>query len=396
MVFILDPEAFTILETLYLPSPPAFFAVNGLFDVDFRIVAACRNGTICTLKRGWSQAKVITLLESQAVGLIRREKTILVGTMDDCLQSFSSKGKHLWSQKLPASIKCVEPVDIPSRSVQLTAVALENRQIILFNDKHVVDCFLVNDIVSAMKFGRFGREESALVMITISGGLTVKILKRTAQFDKLESALAPTLNKQATDKLNIPKKTKLFVEQTQREREQGTSMHRAFQNDLFLLRLNTARAFVSALQTSSNPISTTTTMDSSSLASTNGNSSQESIKLSAQVMGLGPVFKLIIGLCNTGVTPSRFLLISFYCDDKLYRLSKNMIRVPMLVPGLEYNFETIVECVSDLGISDQLYVFITKDKSYSLMDSDKGSSSESFSAKPLLSAIINMPVAEMI
>ena len=45
-----------------------------------------------------------------------------------------------------------------------------------------------------------------------------------------------------------------------------------------------------------------------------------------------------------------------------FRLSKNMIRVPMLVPGLEYNFETIVECVSDLGISDQLYVFITKDK----------------------------------
>ena len=107
------------------------------------------------------------------------------------------------------------------------------------------------------------------------------------------------------------------MEQTQREREQGTAMHRAFQNDLFLLRLNTARAFVSALQTSSNPISTT--RDTTSLSSTDGNSSQESIKLSAQVMGLGPVFKLIIGLCNTGVTPSRFLLISFYCDDKLYR-----------------------------------------------------------------------------
>ena len=46
-----------------------------------------------------------------------------------------------------------------------------------------------------MKFGRFGREDSALVMITIGGGLLVKILKRTAQFEKLESALAPTLNK---------------------------------------------------------------------------------------------------------------------------------------------------------------------------------------------------------
>ena len=41
----------------------------------------------------------------------------------------------------------------------------------------------------------------------------------------------------------------------------------------------------------------------------------------------------------------------------------------MLVPGLEYNFETIVECVSDLGISDQLYVFITKDKVFSSLSS---------------------------
>ena len=36
MIFILDPEAFTILDTMYLPSPPAFLAVTGLFDVDFR------------------------------------------------------------------------------------------------------------------------------------------------------------------------------------------------------------------------------------------------------------------------------------------------------------------------------------------------------------------------
>ena len=61
---------------------------------------------------------------------------------------------------------------------------------------------------------------------------------------------------QVNEKLNIPKKTKLFVEQSSRERENGTLMHRVFQHDLFLLRLNTARAFVRALQTSSNPITT--------------------------------------------------------------------------------------------------------------------------------------------
>ena len=118
---------------------------------------------------------------------------------------------------------------------------------------------------------------------------------------------------QQAEKLNIPKKTKLFVEQSTREREHGTLMHRVFQHDLFLLRLNTARSFVRALQTSSNPITNVTGEDS-------GGGKEESIKLSAQVLGLGPVFKLVIGLCNTSVgTPSRYLLISFYCDDKLYR-----------------------------------------------------------------------------
>ena len=113
---------------------------------------------------------------------------------------------------------------------------------------------------------------------------------------------------QSFDKFNIPKKTKLFVEQSARERETSTVMHRVFQHDLYLLRLNTARSFVRALQTSSNPISSSSGDDS------------ESIKLSAQVLGLGPVFKLIIGLCNTSTsTPSRYLLISFYCDDKMYR-----------------------------------------------------------------------------
>jgi hypothetical protein len=52
----------------------------------------------------------------------------------------------------------------------------------------------INDTVSAMKFGRFGREDSAMVMITVTGGLTVKILKRTAQFEKMESALAPKMD----------------------------------------------------------------------------------------------------------------------------------------------------------------------------------------------------------
>ena len=111
------------------------------------------------------------------------------------------------------------------------------------------------------------------------------------------------------------------MEQSSRERETGTLMHRVFQHDLFLLRLNTARSFVRALQTSSNPITTTSNSTGSSGSNVDEvGSSEAAIKLSAQVLGLGPVFKLILGLCNTSVgKPSRYLLISFYCDDKLYK-----------------------------------------------------------------------------
>ncbi len=45
----------------------------------------------------------------------------------------------------------------------------------------------------------------------------------------------------------VPKKTRLYVEQTQREREQASDMHRAFQRDLARMRLTTARAYVKIL-----------------------------------------------------------------------------------------------------------------------------------------------------
>ena len=75
--------------------------------------------------------------------------------------------------------------------------------------------------------------------VTIEGTLNMKILKRTAHFDDLETASTPQSSQNI--KLNIPKKTKLFVDQTLRERENCTLMHRVFQHDLYQLRLNTAR-----------------------------------------------------------------------------------------------------------------------------------------------------------
>ena len=57
--------------------------------------------------------------------------------------------------------------------------------------------------------------------------------------------------------LDVPKKTKLYIEQTQREREHGTDIHRVFQRDLCKLRLTTARAFVKIATDTVGPLSVT-------------------------------------------------------------------------------------------------------------------------------------------
>ena len=81
---------------------------------------------------------------------------------------------------------------------------------------------LPQDVVTGLKYGRFGREDSTLVMTTKRGGLLVKILKRSSTFEDKENHRGPPLAQNS--KLNVPKKTKVFVDQTMRERENGICM----------------------------------------------------------------------------------------------------------------------------------------------------------------------------
>jgi len=46
----------------------------------------------------------------------------------------------------------------------------------------------------------------------------------------------------------MPKKTKLFIEQTQRERDQAPEMYRTYMKDLFRMRLKIAQNYVKSLK----------------------------------------------------------------------------------------------------------------------------------------------------
>jgi len=363
-ICILDPEAFTVLSKTNIASVPVFLSVSGLYDVDYRIMIACRDAKIYYSKKGSEPAKLAYELQSPIVGLERVGKNYVVACMDKTISSFTTKGKKLWSVYLPATITTISVLNHKGRSFKALLVALENGEVRIYRDKVLCNIINTQDIVTGIKFGRFGREDGSLIMTTKGGGLIVKMLKRTANLDSIDiSGGAPTAQ---SVKLNIPRKTKLFVDQALRERENATNMYNVFQTDLFKLRLNTARSYAKTLETSLNPISS---------------SLEDPLKLSAQVQGLGPGFKLLINLQNTSFnTPSMDLLITFIADHTLYTLAKPIMQVPLLLPGVMYTYDTYVECISEKGIADKIKVFLLH----------KGN------PIPIITAVINMPVSEAV
>lgn len=360
-ILILDPPGSAILTRCSLQGVPVFIAVSGLYDVDYRIVVACRNGNVYTIKNGEVTGTVIEL-ETLPCGLVRLERNIIVATMDNVLHSFHIKGKKNWSVHMPESISNLSVMHVrKSRTMSALLVALSNGDVRMYQDNHLVTTLKTDDVVTGLRFGLFGREEATLVCVFKSGSLTIKMLRRQANLNASTEPPGPPPEQDIP--LNVPKKTKLYVEQTQRERDQATEMHRIFQRDLCKLRLSTARSYVKIITDGQGPLSY---------------ASGASLRLNAQVQGLGPYFKIKLNIQNAGTKSMRNVPLTFTYSHDLYRMKKSLLCVPLLIPGLLYHYEMEVECVDENGGADIIRIFVCNPTS----------------CVPVISAIVNMPMSE--
>eukprot|EP00935_MAST-01C_sp_MAST-1C-sp1_P000776 g776.t1 len=344
-VLILKPSGTQILSRCSVGGVPVHMAVTGLYDVDYRVVVACRNGSVYTIKNGEVAASVIEL-ETQPCGLVRLDKSIIVPCMDSVVHSFHIKGKKNYSIYLPAPVTNVAPLSLrKTRIVNALLVALENGTVRLYNNKHLVSELQIDGIITAMRFGTFSREESSLVMVH-------KV-----------SSKPPGPPPEQDIPLDVPKKTKLYVEQTQRERDQATEMHRIFQRDLCKLRLSTAKHYVKIITDGQGPVSY---------------AAGASLRLNAQVQGLGPLFKIKLSIQNAGSKSMTNVPMTCGYNHDLYRLNRGVHYVPLLVPGLLYHYEIDVECVDENGGADTIRIFVCNPRS----------------CVPVISALVNMPISE--
>ncbi|KAF4520686.1 hypothetical protein B566_EDAN006362 [Ephemera danica] len=359
-VYILDSEAFTILDTIRVSGIPALLAATGLRDVEFRVVVCCRDREVALIKRGWKDARRLLQLPSQAVAIaLHPQGSIVAVLMDNTLRGYTRKGKETWCVSLASSARCMVGIPLPQHGTWVAGVGLANGQVLLYMDGHLVDMVANHSPVSALVSGTFGRGEHCLIINTADGALLVKILRRTATFNPLPESTDDS----ATQQLQVPKKTKLFVEQTMRERDNSKSMHEAFQHDLLRLRLRTARACAASLRGDSNPVALGT---------------QQPLRLSAQVRGLGPTFQIRIKLENMSENESVIgLAVVFHFDTKLYSVSKPFVQVPMLVHAVPFETDTLIRYVSATpGLSGVVRALVVQGRMHQA---------------PLLAALIHMP-----
>ena len=118
-------------------------------------------------------------------------------------------------------------------------------------------------------------------------------------------------------------------------------MHRTFQNGLFKLRLLTSRAYVKALTNSLVPTI---------------NSKNVSVSCRTNILGLGPVFRLNITLHNTSDTALRNLILSLSCNENFHKLSTPSVRVPVLVPSIDYQHFVHVTFIHHQMVSSALTI----------------------------------------
>ena len=347
---------------IQLPAPACKMVATGLRDIEYRIIIACRNGKIYSIKNGEMTSTVIEL-ESMAVALLRPMKTILVGCMNNSVCSYHLKGKKTYSLYMPAPIVDMEYLSVATNNTSRGAiVALRTGEIRLYNDKHLVGKIDIGEVPKSLTFGRYGREDATLAITGNSGTLHIYILARLAKLHMQAEGAGPPPEQDIP--LPVPKKTKLYVEQTQREREQCIDMHRVFQRDLCKLRLSTARAYAKVLSDGQGPVSTT---------------ASASVRVQCNVMGLGPMFKVKLTVQNTGSSALTQVPILANADPKLYEVTPVQMTVPTLVPLLSYVFEVSVRAVNPAAAPGMVTIYVMGKES----------------ALPLLCVQVQMPASDI-
>ncbi|EJW72216.1 hypothetical protein WUBG_16875, partial [Wuchereria bancrofti] len=150
---------------------------------------------------------------------------LVVACTDQTISFFSANGKCQNKIKLDETICGIDTFTYEPKQYVALLVAL-NKEVRIYNETSLVDQQEINEPINWIKYGQLGREQGALIIGTMSGGLIVKLFRRTATLEEKIGEIGPV--QAQFRKLNIPRRTQIYVDQTIRERKHAQLMHQVF------------------------------------------------------------------------------------------------------------------------------------------------------------------------
>jgi Bardet-Biedl syndrome 1 protein len=276
------------------------------------------------------------------------------------------------------------------REAILILAALTNGDVRMYRGKDLVDVLRVGERIAALACGPYSREVNTLCLVTKAGGLIVKMLPRRHELATATYGGGPPPEQDIP--LDIPKKTKLYLDQTEREREMAPEMHRRFQQETVNLQVTTAKAYLELLQRGE--------IAGASVATEKKEETKEEedkvlVDLRAVVKGLGPFFHLEVEVANLGDESLLQIPILLSYNPEKYKAPKPLIQIGALVPGVPLKCIFELECLDPSATDEEVEIQVLPSQLEDVLrETDRLESDVNFSA--LVMSRVTMPQSSML
>ena len=276
------------------------------------------------------------------------------------------------------------------REAILILAALTNGDVRMYRGKDLVDVLRVGERIAALACGPYSREVNTLCLVTKAGGLIVKMLPRRHELATATYGGGPPPEQDIP--LDIPKKTKLYLDQTEREREMAPEMHRRFQRETVNLQVTTAKAYLELLQRGE--------IAGASVATEKKEDTKEEedkvlVDLRAVVKGLGPFFHLEVEVANLGDESLLQIPILLSYNPEKYKSPKPLIQIGALVPGIPLKCIFELECLDTSAVDQEIEIQVLPSQLEDVLrETDRLESDVNFSA--LVMSRVTMPQSSML
>ena len=332
-LFLLDSKDTYVEKRWEFTAAPSTIKASGFMSGTSLIVVLCRDRIVRVITN-LSERYLSLRCDSLPVDVAICGELIYVALMSQCVKMYDSAGKELNTVFIENNIVSLDSLDVEEQQLSLCVVACNNGDIIFIDKGSIFSTSHFEEGITALFFGRVGRQPNNILSISKNNGLYLRNLSRVAPVVKTKKESVQL------DPIPIPKKNQLFLQDCENERQNDVKMFDEWNNSVRYLQMLTANNYAQILESSVlSPI--------------------DDINFTSKLLGMGPAFILHCTALNTGKRPVNLINIALKHDTGMYRVFPNCVQLPTLVSGYKYMAKFRIEALNPEGKTDTIQIIAT-------------------------------------